>query len=130
MRHSLRSDLLYIVPPQIPAWGVAEMRQERVDTGLHDRFADRVLDLIPVIHGGVITTDFYLLDRPAPEARPEVVSDVRQGCQTQESEAHPPSDSSDSSHAISLSDYSEKDEGKRPFVGTAGIVFRWSSSGG
>ena len=70
----LGTDLLDVVPPQIPAArGVAEMRQQGVDAGHHDRRADRILDLIELIHRGVQTADLDLFDGPPLVARPQVV---------------------------------------------------------
>jgi len=66
------------VAAQIPARSVAEMRHKGVDTRLHDRRADRVFYVIPVVHIGVDTVDFDLFNRTPSEARPEVVGDIGQ----------------------------------------------------
>ena len=55
------------------------MRHKGVDARLHDRSADRILYVIPVVHIRVYTADFDLFDRPLSEAPAEVVGDIGQG---------------------------------------------------
>src|ERR1017187_2097790 len=78
VRLVIRTDLSEGVPPQIPARSVAEMRHKGVDARLHDRRADRVLYVIPVIHIGVYTVDFDLFHPPPSEAGAEVVGNIGQ----------------------------------------------------
>src|SRR5665213_993074 len=49
----LRTDLTDVVPPQIPAGCVTEVRQQCVDASLHHRRADGIFQLVKVIHLGV-----------------------------------------------------------------------------
>jgi hypothetical protein len=92
----LRTDLLDIMPPQIPARGIAEVRHKSIDARLHDRCANRVLHLIKVVDCGVQTANFYLFDRLSPEMRPEPVGDIDQGREAHRREAHPQCDLPDS----------------------------------
>jgi hypothetical protein len=77
-QRELRADFPDGMPPQIPAWSVAEMWHEGFEARLHDRCANRILYMIPVVHRGVYTVDFYLFGRSPSEARPELVGDIGQ----------------------------------------------------
>ena len=70
------TDRLEGVAPQIPARRVAEMWHQRVDAGLYNRGSNRVLYLIPMVHGGVHTIHFHVFHWPPLEAYPDVFGGI------------------------------------------------------
>jgi len=98
-----RFDLLKGVPPQIPAWHVAEMRHQRINASLHDRGTKRVLYLIPMVHRQVDTIHFHLLYRPPSEASPEVVDAIDESGENDECQTSPQQDFRNGTHFKGLS---------------------------